>query len=104
MTSARFPRFSTTLDHATAAALAQHAGARQQSRADFVRDAIQNELRIRHAATEAAARERERQAGAAQHLAEALARSPDAAGRRASAIPANPLNRALRCATGDDCS
>ena len=85
MTSARFPRFSTTLDHASAATLALQAQARMQSRADFLRDAVRNEIRVREAGAAAMRAEIDRQTAAAGRLADVLSRGPGATTGLASA-------------------
>jgi predicted transcriptional regulator len=81
MTTASFPRFSTTLDHETARAVTLAAAERMQSRADFIRDAVAHELSVRQAAADAVRSEVERQGAAARRLTAALDRGPGATSR-----------------------
>lgn len=62
------PRLTVTLDEETARSLGYASAARMQTRADFIRDAVRNELSVRQAAAEAIRREVERQGETARRL------------------------------------
>lgn len=82
---ATMPRLTVTLDEETARALGHASAARMQTRADFIRDAVRNELSIRQAAAEAIRREVERQGETARRLQRLCQAGPTAVSARVAA-------------------